>query len=48
MESSTSGRRRRTHSGEFKARVVEACRQPGISMASVALANGINANLLRR
>jgi transposase-like protein len=41
------GRRRRRHSAEFKARVVEQCRQPGISMASVALANGINANLLR-
>jgi transposase len=25
-----------------------ACRQPGVSIASVALANGLNANLLRR
>lgn len=25
-----------------------ACREPGISIASVALANGLNANLLRR
>ena len=25
-----------------------ACQQPGISMAAVAMANGINANLLRR
>jgi transposase len=43
-----AGRRRRRHSEEFKATVVEACRQPGVSMAAVALANGLNANLLRR
>lgn len=41
-------RRRRTHSAEFKAKVVAACREPGISIASVALAHGLNANLLRR
>lgn len=41
------GRPRRRHSAEFKARLIEECRRPGISMASVALANGINANLLR-
>jgi hypothetical protein len=41
-------RARRTHSAEFKAGVVRACRQPGMSMAAVALANGINANLLRK
>jgi transposase len=28
--------------------MVAACRQPGISIASVALAHGLNANLLRR
>jgi transposase-like protein len=44
-----SGRRtHRRHSADFKARVVAACRQPGVSIASVALANGLNANLLRR
>jgi len=42
------GRRRRRHSAEFKAQVVQACRQPGVSIASVALAHGLNANLLRR
>jgi transposase len=42
------GRRRRRHSPEFKVKVVEECRRPGVSMASVALANGLNANLLRR
>ena len=51
METSDNGigrRRRRTHSAEFKAQVVSACRQPGVSIAAVALANGLNANLLRR
>lgn len=43
-----AGRRRRTHSAEFKAQVVAACRQPGVSIAAVALANRLNANLLRR
>jgi transposase len=43
-----SGRRRRRHSDEFKANAVAACLQPGISMAAVAMAHGINANLLRR
>ena len=41
-------RRRRQHSAEFKAKVVSACRQPGVSIAAVALANRLNANLLRR
>jgi len=41
-------RRRRFHSDEFKADAVAAAAQPGISMASVALSLGINANLLRR
>lgn len=41
-------RRRRKHSAEFKAQAVAACRQPGISMAAVAMAHGVNANLLRR
>jgi transposase-like protein len=44
----TARRRRRTHSAEFKAKVVAACRKPGVSMAAVALAHGLNANLLRR
>jgi len=41
-------RRRRLHSDEFKANAVAACMQPGMSMAAVAMANGVNANLLRR
>ena len=43
------GRRtRRKHSAEFKASVVRACQQPGVSMASVALANGLNATMVRK
>ena len=41
-------RRRRTHSAEFKAQVIASCRQPGVSIAAVAMANGVNANLARR
>lgn len=41
-------RTRRTHAPEFKAQVIEACLQPGVSVAGVALANGLNANYLRR
>jgi transposase len=41
-------RTHRRHSADSKSRVVVACRQPGVSIASVALANGLNANLLRR
>ena len=44
----TPGRRRRRHSAEFKAKVVEECRRPGASMAAIALAHGLKANLLRR
>lgn len=41
-------RRRRLHSDEFKANAVASCMRPGMSMAAVAMANGVNANLLRR
>jgi transposase len=41
-------RRRRSYSADFRAQVVQACQGPGVSIASVALANGMNANLLRR
>ena len=41
-------RSRRRYTEEFKKQAIAACLQPGISMASVALANGLNANLLRR
>ena len=41
-------RRRREHSAEFKAQVVAACSAPGVLIAAVAMANGVNANLARR
>ena len=40
--------RRRKHSDEFKAQVVAACSQPGVSIAVVSMAHGVNANLARR
>ena len=42
-----ASRRNRRHAPEFKARVIAACLQPGVSIAAVALANGLNANFLR-
>ena len=43
----TGRRRRRRHSAIFKAEAVGACQQPGVSVAAVALARGLNANMLR-
>ena len=49
MENSAAIRRiRRSHSPEFKARVVNACEVRGASVAGVALAHGVNANLVRK
>ena len=49
LEQAVGGRRRRRlHSDEFKANAVASCMRPGMSMAAVAMANGVNANLLRR
>ena len=45
---SAARRRRGRYSEAFKTQVVTAARQPGVSTAAVALANGLNANLLRR
>ena len=41
-------RRRRRHSSEFKAAVVGECTRPGVSIAAVALAHSLNANMLRK
>ena len=41
-------RHRRQYSQEFKRDAVAACLASGVSMASVALANGMNANVLCR
>jgi transposase len=43
----TGRRRRRRHSALFKAEAVGACQQSGVSIAAVALARGLNANMLR-
>jgi transposase-like protein len=43
-----AGRRHSRYSLEFKRQVVAACHEPGVSKAAVALANGLNANMLRR
>lgn len=40
--------RRREYSVEFKASVLEQCRQPGASLAGVALSHGINPNMVHR
>lgn len=43
-----AGRSRRRYSPEFKAQIVAACLQPGVSTTAIALANQINPNVLRR
>ena len=39
---------RQKYSKEFKSEIVTQARQPHVSIASVALSHGLNANLLRR
>lgn len=39
---------RRRHGAEFKSEVLAACRAPGASVAGLALAFGLNANLVRQ
>jgi transposase len=46
MHSRSAARRR--HSAEFKAEVLAACEQPGASVSAVALARGLNANLVHK
>jgi transposase len=48
MQSTPTKRTRRNHAPELKHQVVRACQQPGASVAGVALAHGLNANLVRR
>jgi transposase len=48
MESEIQPQRsRRKHSPEFKAEVIQACRQPGVSIRSIALTRGLNPSLVR-
>lgn len=44
----TPRRPRRRHSAAFNAEVLAACAQTGAAVAGVALAHGINANLVHR
>ncbi len=39
---------RRRHSRALKAEVVAACSEPGASVAAIAMAHGLNANLVHR
>ena len=48
MQSTPTKHTRRRHAPDLKRQVVTACQQPGASVAGVALANGLNANLVRR
>ena len=46
MQSKTLTRRR--HSEDLKAQVLRECNEPGASIAAIALAHGLNANLVHR
>lgn len=48
QESLTKRGTRRRHAPELKQQVVAACREPGASVAALALAHGLNANLVHR
>ena len=48
MEIQKPSRRRRYHPEEFKQAVIAACCEPGVSVAGIAMANGVNANQVRR
>lgn len=39
---------RRNHSAEFKAQVLGECQQPGASVAAIAVAHGLNPNVVRK
>ena len=39
---------RRKHSKEFRAEVIQACREPRASVAAIALRSGLNANVVYR
>jgi transposase-like protein len=44
----SESRRRRIFTDAFKADAVAACQHPGVSIAAIAMARQLNANLLRR
>lgn len=39
---------RRVHSAEFKAQILAECRRPGASISAVAIAHGLNTNVVRK
>jgi len=47
-QSQAQPRRRRHFPRQFKARIVAACQEPGVSVSRIVLDNQLNANLLRR
>ena len=47
-EANANRAKRRLYSPEFKAQVIQGCRQSGASVAGVALSRSINANIVHR
>ena len=48
MHSKVESSARRVHGAEIKSKVLAECRQAGASVSAVALAHGLNANLVRK
>ena len=48
MHPKSPSQSRRVHGAEFKAQVLAACREPGASVSAVAIAHGLNTNLVRK
>ena len=48
MKSKETPRVRRVHSAEIKSKVLAECRQPGASVAAVALTHGLNASVVHK
>jgi transposase len=48
MQPHTAVTPRRVHGADLKAEVLRQCHEPGASVAAVALAHGLNANLVRK
>jgi transposase len=48
QDTPTKRRARRHHAPELKGEIINACRQPGASVAAIALSHGVNANLVHR
>ena len=48
MHPKVESRARRVHDAQIKSKVLAECAQPGASVSAVALAHGLNANLVRK